>query len=1186
MGSLEAVSFDMFEHQKENIQPLPEGRSAAALAKAFSFASVDLPRGVSSPARDRFEEKLKTADDLDDPLEVWLDYLKWTHETYPQGASVESGLISLLERCTTQFQSATHYANDPRYLRVWLEYAKYNDSPREIFSFLFQRGIGVELATFYEQYAHLLESLNRKNQADEVFRMGIERDARPTERLRRRYTEFIERLEANPADPNEPSSPALAVLRPALATKELTVVEREDNPQQQRSGAGMADGASSRPREKMAIFADPDGSAGVNPERSGGWESIGSIAERRKENTMESRPIEGETMKMMSRLPPSSASREKMPIFKDTSSSSTLSGGSIFQQAGPPPQPVFKVPALPTGSKNKREEKFVVDLQAIYPSEIEEELSFEELRARARGLLRRHGKAVAARPIELSADVPSATPLRSQSREPSILVDRTPVTSRTPMADRTPMASVSRTPMADRTPVAAHPEFEVREERKSLPRDDNMTIQTMPLKGMLQCRISALLSLLQVLICSLGSPDATRRRPPSPTMTVHTRAATEEIYSLFNQPLSCDTDDAVENEGVSDSSEDDDDSDEDEDEEDDDEEDEEDDEEEEEEEYSQHYNDQEDPRRRGQEVENTIDEPEVGDGARDIKEKIGIYRDSDEPSSEQSRTTTSLIPLGVPATPHQSDRPALSSKAYGFGMMTPIVETTESVATVSRSAQAKHNRFINECMDENLESSPFIEHPAPRRDILARDEAAGAEDENSMIRFSPVARKVTREVDIWRKEPVVQEMMVNPMNDGVRSAILDHATESLRSFRGLYNYDGRKLGKAEILQKAVKNKRAIENAEIVLRGTTYRLRKELGEGAFAPVYLFDVLNDENVLESEDKTSVAMKMEQPPSAWEFYIMREIERRWSGEGLSLEMRERALASMIRARELHMFADTTCLVLDYNDQGTILDLVNLVKAESIKTASGPVLGLDECLVMFFTIELFRTIEALHEVGILHGDLKPDNCMVRLVQSRHTSSMAGLSLSSTTTSKSVSGSYSAQGENGWCSKGITLIDFGRSIDITAFPRGVQFIADWKTCEQDCAEMRELRPWSYQVDYHGLASIIHMMLFGKYIETTADSSAASGRRKRYRIKESFKRYWQQDLWKQMFDILLNSALKSEEMVAEEGAEKQFPITHKLKEYRVKMEEYLEENGERSGVSLRGSLQKLEQLVMERRRHL
>ncbi len=102
-----------------------------------------------------------------------------------------------------------------------------------------------------------------------------------------------------------------------------------------------------------------------------------------------------------------------------------------------------------------------------------------------------------------------------------------------------------------------------------------------------------------------------------------------------------------------------------------------------------------------------------------------------------------------------------------------------------------------------------------------------------------------------------------------------------------------------------------------------------------------------------------------------------------------------------------------------------------------------------MFFTIELFRTVEALHSKQIMHGDLKADNCLLRL------DAIAG-AVPGGDQQSPLSSAWRADGSDGWAARGVTLIDFGRAIDMRAFEPDVQFIADWKTSAQDCAEMRE----------------------------------------------------------------------------------------------------------------------------------
>jgi checkpoint serine/threonine-protein kinase len=74
--------------------------------------------------------------------------------------------------------------------------------------------------------------------------------------------------------------------------------------------------------------------------------------------------------------------------------------------------------------------------------------------------------------------------------------------------------------------------------------------------------------------------------------------------------------------------------------------------------------------------------------------------------------------------------------------------------------------------------------------------------------------------------------------------------------------------------------------------------------------------------------------------------------------------------------------------------------------------------------------------------------------------------------------------------------------------------------------------------------------------------------KKRYLLKESLKRYWQQDLWTGLLEVLLNPGLAA-------AGEGRWPITSKLREWREKMEAWLEVNSER-GVGLRGIIRRIE----------
>ncbi len=333
MAPNDAVNFDIIEDHKENIQALPSGRSAKKLAELFSQSPLQ-PQLTPSPLdtkdvndaiRAEFEAEVAAVSESDDPLDVYDRYVRWTFEAYPSAqATPQSQLHTLLERATKTFVNSAQYKNDPRYLKLWLQYINFfSDAPREAFVFLSRHSIGETLALFYEEYAAWLEGAGRWAQAEEVYKLGIEREARPAARLLRKFGEFEQRR-AHQADADGPSSPALPAARPVLGVKvdpfaaAAAAAAAARDPQAPRQPAGLG-GPSSKPaRAKMAIFSDADAAPAApamssrGPE-SKGWDSIGSLADRKKENVVEAKPWAGETLKAGGKK----SSGAKMAVFRD-----------------------------------------------------------------------------------------------------------------------------------------------------------------------------------------------------------------------------------------------------------------------------------------------------------------------------------------------------------------------------------------------------------------------------------------------------------------------------------------------------------------------------------------------------------------------------------------------------------------------------------------------------------------------------------------------------------------------------------------------------------------------------------------------------------------------------------------------------------------------------------------------------
>ena len=56
-------------------------------------------------------------------------------------------------------------------------------------------------------------------------------------------------------------------------------------------------------------------------------------------------------------------------------------------------------------------------------------------------------------------------------------------------------------------------------------------------------------------------------------------------------------------------------------------------------------------------------------------------------------------------------------------------------------------------------------------------------------------------------------------------------------------------------------------------------------------------------------------------------------------------------------------------------------------------------------------------------------------------------------------------------------------------------------------------------------------MLFGKYIETVSVSGGGLGQKKEWRLRENLKRYWEKDIWTEVFSVLVNGGGKKEDEV-------------------------------------------------------
>ncbi|KAI9348783.1 hypothetical protein DFJ73DRAFT_760813 [Zopfochytrium polystomum] len=318
-----ATDMSSFEHAKENIIPLQKGRSAKTLARLYAAevrssaksperelqksepSSLDLPPDaveLLSPSRVRSEiqalqRQIAETTELDnDPLAPHARLLKVYETFFPSGDQKQ--YRSALERATRTFCKDERYRNDLRYVNMWLAVAKHAPAPLDVFSYLRANNIGSKTSSFYEEYAALLEKLQRFKEADEVFCLGLKQKASPLESLKKKYLLFQRRRAVAEAietedKASEEQMPAksmkepMGAVRTILGAKFVTKASTKLTSSSEPGGSQAVDVYRDKPGEQLTFAAKEYGYK---------WDDFGTERSRTKENFIEPEKWTGSTL--------------------------------------------------------------------------------------------------------------------------------------------------------------------------------------------------------------------------------------------------------------------------------------------------------------------------------------------------------------------------------------------------------------------------------------------------------------------------------------------------------------------------------------------------------------------------------------------------------------------------------------------------------------------------------------------------------------------------------------------------------------------------------------------------------------------------------------------------------------------------------------------------------------------------
>lgn len=311
------------------------------------------------------------------------------------------------------------------------------------------------------------------------------------------------------------------------------------------------------------------------------------------------------------------------------------------------------------------------------------------------------------------------------------------------------------------------------------------------------------------------------------------------------------------------------------------------------------------------------------------------------------------------------------------------------------------------------------------------------------------------------------------------------------------------------LPRELRRKRIARNTDVVVGRHGGRLCRELGRGAYGVVLLMDV--PENGLSKK----VAVKVQSPTDslAWEYEVLQRLVNRIrrSGNAYASNVYPQPF-SFISLADGGIFSMSAASSSGLN----LLDLSNFYK---LKLGE----AVPELLVLHFTSQMLRIVTDLYWHGEIlvsfywagyqrhrfrfshvdfclsfyqHCDIKPDNFALSASENPDFSDIEFA--------------------------GLTLVDFGRAIDLVQLAaevgeaHNVMLVGASAEGEMRCVAMRNHKPWSFDADTFGVLASIHVLLHGTHIKIV------KGKNNKWRPSTTLKRYWQQGIWDEIFDSLLN----------------------------------------------------------------
>jgi len=520
---------------------------------------------------------------------------------------------------------------------------------------------------------------------------------------------------------------------------------------------------------------------------------------------------------------------------------------------------------------------------------------------------------------------------------------------------------------------------------------------------------------------------------------------------------------------------------------------------------------------------------------------FGIYSDTRRPKQKSNKSSNKYPPRSNREVRTREPEKIVASAAEDTASLSVIGDVMDSLlgCSVTEPPQKSSTGFAihtdeNSCApmgrepagfkifaDSNdaLKKSPKRDEPAPAGLGFAifSDDASNSIQKKQKVVSSN--NEPCFDIDISRIEEETSNFQIMDENSSTNEGHLKaidyvsrHKEDMEAAMRKCLSAAAKTRSRYEIfdhrkkqIPKALLRKSFTSGTKIDLfGGETLTIVNELGRGAYGVVLLCT---------DERGHSDALKIQAPIGslAHEYSLSMSIEDRVKPD-------DSGFYPFPRSRALHAFSEGGLFSMTAgSDSGmTLIDVVNTYKK---------IMGnVPELVAIYYTSRMLKHLESLHQDGkVLHCDVKPDNWVL---------------------TSSPKGNDNA-GTNAIGGADLMLVDFGRSIDLERVahrgsnPLRAQFKGSIAADDMECASMRKGMPWGVDLDFFGLAASSFILLFGNHIDVVEDRRTG-----KWRLRKSFRRYWQRDLWNSLFDSLLNFDSSSD--------------SYCLSEIRIAFDEYID----------------------------